>query len=156
MASNSLERIVEQYGGEKRAVIAMLQDLQRQYNYLPRDVLVELSARLGVPLTRIYGIATFFKAFSLVPKGKYPISVCLGTACHVRGGDRILDRIQRELNIGVGETTPDGLFSLETVRCLGCCGLSPVITVGEDLHGQLTPVQAVHVLQQYRQKAEQL
>ncbi|MGB9604760.1 MAG: NAD(P)H-dependent oxidoreductase subunit E [Bryobacteraceae bacterium] len=148
----TIEGIIRQHGGEKSALIAMLQDIQQQYTYLPRDVLEYLSRNLGVPLTRIYSLATFYRAFSLRPKGRHPISVCLGTACHVKGAVKILEKFERELGIKTGETTPDLNFGLEQVRCLGCCGLAPVVTVGQDLYGKVTVPRVEQIIRRYQKQ----
>lgn len=154
MSEQTVKKILDEYQGDSSDIIAMFQDIQEKYSYLPEEVLTQLADLLQVPLSRAYSIATFYKAFTLKPRGKHPISVCLGTACHVRGGQRVLERIQRELNLKVGETSPDLKFSLETVRCLGCCGLAPVVTVGDELYGQVTPLKAVGILNQYRSEEE--
>jgi NADH:ubiquinone oxidoreductase subunit E len=128
----------------------VLLDVQQELYYVPRDVLEYVSSSLGVPVSRSYHLATFYKAFSLKPKGKYPIAVCTGTACHVQGALKIIDRISSELHIKEGDTTPDNLFSIESVRCLGCCGLAPVVTVGRNLHGKVPLARVSKMLQQYR------
>ena len=143
--STSIDRvyeIIECYGSDRMASLAVLQDIQREYNYLPREALELVAERLGMPLGEVYGMATFFGAFSLQPKGEYMCKVCLGTACHVLGGPRILEALERELGIKVGQTTPDGKFSLEAVRCLGACALGPVVVVNEEPHGYMTPDKA--------------
>jgi len=146
----AVDRIIEKYRRDRSALIAILQDVQEQYSYIPEDVAVRISHDLDVPLSRIYSLATFYRAFSLTPQAKYPISVCLGTACHVKGAPRILEKLQRDLHIAVGQMTPDGHFSLQEVRCLGCCGLAPVITVGEDLYGQVTLSEISKILKKYQ------
>jgi len=119
---------------------------------LPKEVFTEISKTLNIPLSRIYSIATFYSSFSLEPRGKYQINVCLGTACHVKGGVRILNEVKRELGIKVGKTTPDMKFSLETVRCLGCCGLAPVLTVNDDLYGEVSIHRIPDILKKYKTK----
>ncbi|MCP2598368.1 NAD(P)H-dependent oxidoreductase subunit E [Candidatus Aminicenantes bacterium AC-335-L06] len=116
----------------------MLQDVNEEFRYLPEDILKFISIKFGIPLSEIYNMATFYKAFSLKPRGKHVISVCLGTACHVRGAPRILEEIKRILNIKEGETTEDRLFTLETVNCLGACALGPIVVVDNKYHGQMT------------------
>lgn len=150
MNESKLTEIIEKYGSDTHAVVAILQDIQEEFNYLPKDVLMKLSEEINVPLSRILSVATFYKAFSLTPKGKYPINVCLGTACHVRGGARVMEKIERELGIKRGETSEDLNFSLDEVRCLGCCGLAPVMMVGKDIHGKLSASKAVSILDQYK------
>lgn len=150
MDETKLTEIIEKYGSDTNAVVAMLQDIQEEYNYLPKEILAKLSAETDIPLSRILSVATFYKAFSLTPKGKYPINVCLGTACHVRGGARVMEKLVRELGIEVGGTTEDLNFSLDEVRCLGCCGLAPVIMVGKEVHGKLSEASVTPVINQYK------
>jgi NADH:ubiquinone oxidoreductase subunit E len=150
MSENKLTQIIEKYGPDTHAIVAILQDIQEEYNYLPKDVLVTLSKEIDIPLSRILSVATFYKAFSLTPKGKYPINVCLGTACHVRGGARVMEKLERELGIERGETTEDLRFSLDEVRCLGCCGLAPVMMVGKDVHGKLSEAKVTSIINQYK------
>ena len=152
MNESKVTEIVEKYGNDTNAIVAILQDIQEAHNYLPREELEKLSTEMDVPLSRILSVATFYKAFSLTPRGKYPINFCLGTACHVRGGGRIMDKIERELGIERGETTEDLQFSLEEVRCLGCCGLAPVMMVGKDVQGKLTESNVVPILDEYKTK----
>ena len=149
----NVQEVIEKHQSEPRFLVAMMQDVQEKYNYLPHNILEELCQKLDVPFSRAYALATFYKAFSLEPRGEYPIKVCMGTACHVRGASRIVEKIERELSIKNGETAPDLLFSLEDVRCLGCCGLAPVITVGEDLYGKVTQTSIPKILKKYK-KAE--
>lgn len=144
-----VEEIIKNWSSKESFLIEILQDIQDEYNYLPREALAHISSILKVPLSRIYHIATFYKAFSLEPKGKYLISVCMGTACHVKGGPRILDAFCRELGIQPGETTRDRKFTVDSVRCLGCCGLAAVVTVNDDLYGQVTPGKVKQILKKY-------
>ena len=125
-----------------------MQDIQREYNYLPREALELVAGRLGMPLGEIYRMATFFTAFSLQPKGEYICQVCLGTACHVRGGPRILEALERELNIKAGNTTAEGKFSLEAVRCVGACALGPILMINEEPHAHITPDKASKLIAQ--------
>jgi len=150
MNESRLTEIIEKYGEDTHAIVAILQDIQDEYNYLPKDVLIKLSNELNIPLSRILSVATFYKAFSLTPKGKHHINVCLGTACHVRGGGRVMNKIERELAIKRGETTKDLNFSLDEVRCLGCCGLAPVMMVGKDVHGKLSESKVTPIIEQYK------
>lgn len=150
MEMAEVEEILGRYKGEPGDLIPVLQDVQERYHYLPEDVLRYISGRLHVPLSQIYHVATFYNAFSLQPKGKYTISVCMGTACHVRGAPTILESLQRILGIRPGETTPDGMFSLETVHCLGACALGPLVVIGGDYHGRMTPTKLDAVLRRYR------
>jgi NADH-quinone oxidoreductase subunit E len=152
MNESKIAEIIEKYGKDSNAIVAMLQDVQEEHNYLPREELEKLSKELDVPLSRILSVATFYNAFSLTPKGKYPINFCLGTACHVRGGERIMEKIERELGIKRGETTEDLKFSLDEVRCLGCCGLAPVMMVGKDVQGKLSEAKVIPILNEYKNK----
>jgi len=145
-----VQDILKDYKGEKSALIAILQEVQNKNGYLPRESLKEISEQLEVPFSRIYSLATFYTAFSLKPKGKHPICVCMGTACHVRGAQRIVEKVERELKVKCGETTEDLNFSLDEVHCLGCCGLAPVVTVGEDLYGKVTQTKIPSILKKYQ------
>jgi NADH-quinone oxidoreductase subunit E len=149
MDAKHLADILQRHPQDPSSIIQVMLDIQNELYYLPRDVLDQVSERLHVPLSRIYNLATFYKAFSLKPKGKFPIAVCTGTACHVQGAMRILDQIERDLRIKEGETTQDKKFSVESVRCLGCCGLAPVITVGKNLHGKVPLSKVSKILKQY-------
>lgn len=139
---------------DKSALIQMLLEVQRGNRWLPNDALVWLGQRLGVPLTQIYNIATFYKAFSLVPQGRHSVSVCLGTACHVRGATRLLDRVTESLNIGPGETTRDLQFTLNTVNCLGCCALGPVMMVDGKYHSNPSTAEIKEIFEIYEMEKE--
>lgn len=129
-----IDKIVDKYEGDKNYLIQILLDIQKENRWLPKDALMWVSEKLNVPLSQIYHIATFYKAFSLVPQGKHSVSVCMGTACHVRGAPRLLDKVSETLNIKAGETSKDLKFSLNTVNCLGCCALGPVMLVDNEYH----------------------
>ena len=145
-----LDKIIEeQFNSDRENLIMILQAIQRRYNYLPRTSLTYLSEKIDVPLSHIYGMGTFYKSFSLEPRGRHIISICLGTACHVRGGERVMERMQEALHIQAGETTEDGRFTLESVRCLGCCSLGPVVKINEDVHGRLTSDKVSKILDKY-------
>lgn len=141
-----VEAILEKYHRNRRFLVSVLQDIQSEYYYLPKEILMQTSEALDVPLSQIYGVATFFKAFSLEPRGRHLVNVCVGTACHVRGAVRVLETIERETGIKPGETDSDLKFSLEAVNCLGCCALGPVMVVDGEYHGKLSTVKAVEVL----------
>lgn len=145
-----VEGIIDKYRGEGGALIAILQDVQSEYNYLPPDVLKSVADKLNVPLISVYGIATFYKAFSLTPRGKHLVTVCLGTACHVRGSKRILAEVQKQLSVKRGETTEDKMFTLETVNCLGCCAIGPVVVVDGEYYGQTTTAKVDPILEKYK------
>ena len=155
MNLNRINEIIDRYGADRTASLAVLQDIQREYNYLPREALELTAQRLGISNGEIFRLATFFTAFSLQPKGENVCKVCMGTACHVLGGPRILETLERELGIKAGETTPDGRFSLEAVRCLGACALGPVVVVNEEPHGHLTPDKAVRLIARLSAEKEQ-
>jgi NADH-quinone oxidoreductase subunit E len=129
--------ILESYQRDDGYLVSMLQDVQAEYNYLPKGALLEMSRGLDIPLSQVYSVATFFKAFSLEPRGRHSINVCLGTACHVRGAVRILEKIEETLGIGRGETTNDLKYTLETVNCVGACALGPVVIVDGEYSGQM-------------------
>ncbi len=148
--SQNVEQFVKHYGSKKHAVIMILQDIQDKYNYLPQGILKDLSVLMDIPLSRIYSIATYYKLFSLQPKGKHLCQVCLGTACHVRGAGKILERLERDLNIHAGDTTEDLRFSLETVRCVGACSLAPVVIVDENAYGRLSQGKIPKLLGKYK------
>ena len=148
----TVEKIIQEHGAQRSALIAMLQDVQREYTYLPQDALLHLSRTLGVPLSRAYSLATFYRAFSLKPKGRHPIAVCTGTACHVKAAVKFIEKFERLLHIKCGQTTPDLNFGLDQVRCLGCCGLAPVVTVGQDLYGKVTLTKVDQILRHYQKK----
>jgi len=141
--------VIEEYKGEQGALVPVLQEINAAYNYLPENVLRYISEELDIPLSLIYRVATFYNAFSLKPIGKHKITVCLGTTCHVKGAPRIVDTLERELGIKTGETTEDMNFTLETVNCLGCCGLAPVITINEELYGKVTLAKIPKIIEQY-------
>lgn len=146
----ALDRLVEdRFNNDKENLIMILQAIQAQYNYLPRPALAYLSEKIGVPLSRIYGVATFYSTFSLEPRGKNIISICLGTACHVRGAGKVLERIEDILHVKNGETTKDGLFTLESVRCIGCCSLGPVVKINEDVYGRIATENLSQILEHY-------
>jgi len=147
-----IDNVMAEFNHEKRAIVSMGQDIQEKYYHLPEDALEYLSSSLEVPLSLIYSFATFYRTFSLEPRGKNPVCVCMGTACHVSGAQRIVEKIERELDVKLGKTTPDMQFSLEDVHCLGCCGLAPVVTVGDDLYGKVTVSKIPGILKKYKTK----
>jgi len=144
------DEVVEGYGQVTSSLIHMLQDVQEEFDYLPRPAILRVSERLGVPLAEVLRVATFYAAFSLEPQGRHLISVCMGTACHVRGGPRILDAIQRNLGLAHDQrTTEDMKFTVRSVRCLGCCGLAPVINIDGRAYGRLVPDRVPGILKKY-------
>jgi NADH-quinone oxidoreductase subunit E len=145
-----LDKIIDkEFNKDKENLIMMLQAIQKAYNYLPRPALDYLAVKIGVPYSKIYGVATFYSTFSLEPRGRNIISICLGTACHVRGAERVHERIEETLGISDGQTTEDKRFTLESVRCIGCCSLGPVVKINEDMHARLPSDQVGKVLDQY-------
>ncbi len=144
-----LKKVIDAHKGQKGAVIPVLHEAQGIYGYLPIEVQEMISEGLDVPLAEIYGIVTFYAQFSLNPKGRYNIGVCLGTACYVKGSGDILNKVKELLNIDVGECTPDGKFSLDATRCIGACGLAPVMTINEDVYGRLVVDEVADILKKY-------
>jgi NADH-quinone oxidoreductase subunit E len=144
-----VKQVLQKHQHDKALLVDVLQDIQAEIGYLPKEALEETSRGLGVPVSRVYSVATFFKAFSLTPRGRHLINVCMGTACHVRGSDKVLAQIEQELKIKAGETTPDLKFTLDTVNCVGACALGPMVIVGDDYHGEMTPEGVTSVLKQY-------
>ena len=135
-------------------LIAILHKAQGFYGYLSKEVMDEVALKMNIPTAHIWGVATFYHYFNLTPKGAHTISVCLGTACYVKGAEDILDAIRRELKIDLGQTSEDKLFTLQEARCLGACGLAPVVMIDGKIYGELTPKKMLQVLQQYRKKTE--
>lgn len=146
---DKVDEIIDGYVGEEGILIQLLLDIQSELNWIPKEVLERISERLKIPVSRIYRIASFYKAMSLTPRGRHIVNVCLGTACHVRGGQRIMDRTKELLGIKEGETTPDMKFTLERVNCLGCCALGPVVVVDGEYHGKVAPAKVEKTLKSY-------
>lgn len=144
-----LKAVIEESKNDKHLLMAVMQKAQEIYGYLPFEVQVMIAEGMDVPLEKVYGVSTFYAQFALSPKGKYNISVCLGTACYVKGSQAILDKICEVLGISAGECTPDGKFSIEECRCIGACGLAPVFTVNDDVYGRVTPDQIENILKKY-------
>jgi NADH-quinone oxidoreductase subunit E len=149
MDHDKIDQIINKYQGDASSLIQVLLEIQSENRWLPREILEKVSKKLKVPLNRIQHIATFYKAFSLIPKGRHEIHVCMGTACHVRGSPRLLGTVQDLMGIRPGETDLDLKFSLETVNCLGCCALGPVMVVDGKYHGKMAPAKAEDVLKNY-------
>lgn len=150
--TKDISKIIEGYRNRKASMLAILQDVQAKYNWLPPDSLRLVSERLCVPLIDVYSVATFYHAFSLTPRGKHLVTMCLGTACHVRGAPSVLSRLEQRLGVAPGCTTKDNLFTLETVNCLGACALAPVVVVDGVYHGQATPQKVDAILSKYSRK----
>lgn len=143
------KQILEGYPADKDCLIAILNDIQEKYGYIPKQSQLEVSEYLKMPMAEIYGVITFYSRFTLKPKGKYNLSICLGTACFVKGSQSLLDRAKERLGISSGEVTPDGKFSIDEVRCVGACGLAPVFMVNEEVYGKATVKQLDEVIDRY-------
>lgn len=144
-----LQAVCKEHDNDSGELINILHAAQEIFGYLPREVQEIVAAELHIPVSRVYGVVTFYSFFTMTPKGKYPISVCLGTACYVRGAEKVLDEFQRQLEIKVGETTNDGLFSLDCLRCVGACGLAPVMMINDEVYGRLTVDDIDDILAKY-------
>jgi NADH-quinone oxidoreductase subunit E len=149
-SGQKIKSILARYQGDAGMLVAILQDVQVEYNYLPREALEKVSEGLDIPLSRVYSVASFFKAFSLKPRGRHLINVCLGTACHVRGTGRVLDEVERELGIRSGETTKDMKYTLETVNCVGACALGPIVVIDGNYSGEMTGSKVKPLLESYK------
>jgi NADH-quinone oxidoreductase subunit E len=149
MDNGEIDKIIDKYKGDSGSLIQALIEIQNEIRWLPKEALEKVSEKLNVPLNRIQHIVTFYKGFSLVPKGRHEVHVCTGTACHVRGAPRLLDSVQDLIGINPGETDMDLKFSLETVSCVGCCALGPVMVVDGDYHGKMAPAKSEEVLKNY-------
>ena len=150
-----IKEIITKYPAERRFSLAVMQDIQRAFNYIPKEAMVEISEYLNIPFSQLYSMATFYKALSLEPKGKYIIKVCDGTACHIRSSMVILSELQKLLGIDAGGITRDGLFSVETVNCLGACALAPVMVVNGAYHGKLTPQDLSEIIRGYQNASDE-
>jgi len=148
--SAPVNEILDRYPAERTAVLAVLEDIQAEHRYLPREALETTAKKLNMKLSDVYQLATFYKAFSLKPKGECIIKVCLGTACHVNGGPQILEAVEKELGIKAGSTTPDAKYSLEAVRCVGSCAIGPVMLVNEQPHGKMTTTKTAELVAKLR------
>jgi NADH:ubiquinone oxidoreductase subunit E len=146
---NRLNAIIAKYKGKPGGLIPVLEEAQVTLEYLPISVQKKIAEGLNLPLSRVYGVVTFYSFFTMTPRGKHTVRICLGTACYVRGGKALSDSLKKEFGIDEGETTPDRMFTLETVRCLGACGLGPVIVVDENVHGRVKPAKIKEILSQY-------
>ncbi len=149
---DQINAIIKKYDSDKSQLVSILQDIQSVYNYLPRSALDKVSKKMNVPRSQVYALSTFFRAFSLKERGKHIVHVCLGTACHVRGGELILDSLERQLDIKNGETTKDKNFTLESVNCMGCCATGPVVKIDEEYFGHMTNDKVEPMLNKYRGK----
>ncbi|MGI6223207.1 MAG: NAD(P)H-dependent oxidoreductase subunit E [Prevotella sp.] len=154
-AVSQIEAICDEYDNKEGELVNILKDTQAKLGYLPLPAQQLIARRLQIPAQRVYGVVSFYAFFTMEPKGKYPISVCLGTACYVRGAEKLLDEFRRILGIEVGQTTPDGLFSLDCLRCVGACGLAPVVVVGKKVYGRLQPSEIRKILKNLEEEEKQ-
>lgn len=150
MSVERIDKIIDKYANEKGVLIQLLLDIQKELRWIPKEALIRINQRLKIPTSEIYRVASFYTVLSLKPRGRHLVRVCLGTACYVRGGPRILDSVERSLGIKPSETTSDSSFSLETVNCLGCCALGPVIELDGQYHGRLAPATIGELLSKYK------
>ncbi len=147
-----LRKCIEEHKHERGCLMPILHEAQDIYGYLPPEVQTIIAEELNIPLAEVYGVATFYSRFTLNPKGKYRISICLGTACYVKGSDKILEAVEKELGIACGECTADGKFSIDSCRCVGACGLAPVMMINEDVYGRLNPQDVKGIIDKYRKE----
>lgn len=144
-----LYSICEQYNNDPGELINILHATQGTFGFIPQEIQEVIAFKLDIPVSQVYGVVSFYSFFTMTPNGKYPISVCMGTACYVRGAEKVLDELQRQLDIKVGETTNDGLFSLDCLRCVGACGLAPVISIAGKVYGRVAPEKVKKILSEY-------
>ena len=154
MDLKKVDEIIDKYHAEKSSLIGIFQDIQQEYRFLPREAITRVVERLEIPMTQAYMVATFYKSFSLVPRGEHEIHVCLGTACHLRGGQRLLDNFERTLDVKAGGTTKDRKFTLETVNCLGACALAPLVRVDQKNYAKVTSDKISKIVKEYRPDGE--
>lgn len=147
--AEKVEKLIESYINKKEQLISLLQDVQAEFNYIPQDVIIRISQKLEIPLSQVFSVATFFQAFTLKPRGRHTITVCLGTACHIKGGQRLVYKMERDYALKPGETTEDMRFSLETANCLGCCALGPVVVIDGKYESKVTPDKLDKILKKY-------
>lgn len=145
-----LDQILVNYTNDKSNLIQILNEVQEKFGYVPTIAQEQIAKFLGIEVAEVYGVVTFYSRFTLKPKGKYAISVCMGTACFVKGGEKVLDRVKEKLKIGEGETTEDGKFSIDATRCIGACGLAPVFTINDEVYGKATPELVDKILEEYK------
>ena len=152
MVLQDVDAILDEYAERRGLLVPILQDIQAMYNYLPREALERVAERRGIPLSQVYSVANFYTAFSLLPRGRNIVSVCMGTACHVRGSPQVLEEAERQLKIKAGQTSPDMMWTLLTVNCLGACALGPVVVVNDVYHGHMTRATVTDVLHKHVQQ----
>lgn len=149
-AVKQIEKIIERYQDEKTPLMMILSDIQNEYGYIPLEVQELISEKTGIPVAEIYGVVTFYSFFSLTPKGKYVIGVCLGTACYVKGSQQVLDKFSELLNIKAGQTTEDGLFTLDALRCIGACGIAPALSINGKVYPKVAIADVAKIIEEYR------
>jgi NADH-quinone oxidoreductase subunit E len=150
MEVTKIDSIIQEYGARESAILGILQDIQAEEKYLPKEALEYVSQKMNIPMVQVFRIATFYNALSLKPRGRHKVDVCLGTACHVRGGGKILDKMERDLGIAMGETTKDKRFTLEVVHCVGCCSLGPVAVIDGEVIGRLSQDKVPALLKDFK------
>ncbi|MGB7604776.1 MAG: NADH-quinone oxidoreductase subunit NuoE [Lutisporaceae bacterium] len=148
---DKLEHIINEHKDQQGALMPLLHETQELFGYLPEEAQKKISEALDISMAEIYGVATFYSRFTLKPRGKYTVAVCLGTACYVKNSQGVIEKVMNELKIKAGETTDDGFFTLEATRCIGCCGLAPVMTVGDDVYGKIVPEDVPDILKKYQE-----
>jgi len=148
---DKIKAICKEFGNKPRELINVLHKIQGTFGYLPAEVQEVIAPEMNVSVAKVYGVVTFYSFFTMIPKGKHPISICMGTACYVRGAEKVLDEFKSKLEIEVGETTPDGKFSLNCLRCVGACGLAPVVTVGDKTYGRVSPDGVEEIIKEYNE-----
>lgn len=146
---DEITQICANFNNDPGELINVLHKCQGAFGYLPREVQEVVARQLNIPVSKVYGVVTFYSFFTMTPKGEHPISVCMGTACYVRGAEKVLDEFKRVLNVEVGQTTPDGKFSLDSLRCVGACGLAPVVLIGDKVYGQVSADTVEKILKEY-------
>lgn len=149
---DKIKEICQNFNNEEGELINVLHKTQEEFGYLPAEVQEVIAKELNISVAKVYGVVTFYSFFNMLPKGKFPISICTGTACYVRGAEKVLDEFKRSLNIAVGDTTADGKFSLSCLRCVGACGLAPVVTIGERVYGRVSPDGVRDILAEYEDR----
>lgn len=151
-AEKSIRDICRKYNNDEGELINILHNTQEKFGYLPAEVQEYIAKEMNISVAKIYGVVTFYSFFTMTPKGEHPISICMGTACYVRGAEQVLDEFKRLLKIEVGQTTDDGVFSLSSLRCVGACGLAPVVMVGEKVYGRVSQQQVIKILEEYKKE----
>jgi NADH-quinone oxidoreductase subunit E/NADP-reducing hydrogenase subunit HndA len=147
---DKINEICDSFGNEPSELINVLHKTQKHFGYLPAEIQEAVASKLNIPVAQVYGVVTFYSFFTMTPKGRHPISICMGTACYVRGAEKVLDEFKKELAIQVGQTTADGKFSLSSLRCVGACGLAPVVLIGEKTYGRVAPDDVQDILKEYQ------